>query len=138
MAILIVCMGLILLSESVVYMINGFFPKLSYWFTFMGNLRFIIIWLLLTLYLSLAYTFLPNKKLKFRKQIPGAFISAVCCSAFSWGFSLYVEYFGAFNVYGSLSTMILIMFWMYTCMYMSLIGACINFCMNNGIEKFIK
>lgn len=129
---LLVCIGLIALSENVVDKINGYLPKLSYWFTFLGNLRFVLIWLLLTLYLTLAYTFLPNVKIKFRKQLPGAFIAAVGCSIYSWGISLYVEYFNSYNLYGSLSTVLLILIWLYICMYMMLIGASVNYYFING------
>ena len=46
---------------------------------------------------------------------------------FSLGFSLYLDYFdGMSNMYGSLTTLILVMLWMYFCMYIVLIGAEIN------------
>lgn len=129
---LITCIGLISLSENVVGKISSIFPHIAFWLTFLGSLRFVLIWLILTLYLTFAYTFLPNVKLKFRKQLPGAFIAAVCCSIFSWGFSLYVEYFNPYSIYGSLSTVLLILMWLYTCIYMMLMGASLNYFMLNG------
>ena len=45
---------------------------------------------------------------------------------FSWGFSVYIEQFNDFGVYGSLSTIIVVMMWLYFCMYLLLVGAHIN------------
>ena len=39
---------------------------------------------------------------------------------------MYVDYYHGFNVYGSLSSIVLIMIWMYVCMYILLIGANLN------------
>ena len=72
---------------------------------------------------------IPNEKLKVREQLTGAMFSAIVWSIFSWGFSLYVERDGVGSVYGSLSIIILIMIWMYFCMYIIFVGAYINrFC----------
>ena len=54
-------------------------------------------------------------------------ISAVAWSLFSLGFSVYLDYYDGFsNMYGSLTTIILILLWLYFCMYIVLIGAEIN------------
>ena len=48
------------------------------------------------------YKFVPNRKATFRSQMPGAVFTAVSWSAFSFGFSLYFDYYeGASNMYGS-------------------------------------
>ena len=60
-------------------------------------------------------------------QAPGAVFSSVCWYLFSIGFSLYVTYTpGLNNMYGSLTTIILAMLWLYFCMYIILLGAEIN------------
>lgn len=75
----------------------------------------------------LFYTFLPNRKQNFTNQIPGALFTAVAWSVFSFGFSMYLEYFPGFaDMYGSLTTIILLMLWLYFCMYLFLLGAEIN------------
>ena len=68
----------------------------------------------------------PNIKLKFKYQLPGAIIAATGWSIFSWGFSVYVDNFSAFSIYGGLSALFFILMWMYICMYLLLIGAYIN------------
>ena len=48
-------------------------------------------------------------------------------SLFSLGFSVYLDYYDGFsNMYGSLTTIILVLLWLYFCMYIVLIGAEIN------------
>lgn len=88
--------------------------------------RFVVIWIILAFVFALIYTYVPGKRLSFRKQIPGALFSAVSWSIFSWGFSVYIDYFGGFSMYGKLATVIIVMLWLYFCMYIILIGAKIN------------
>lgn len=80
-----------------------------------------------TLVFMLLYKFVPNRKAKLLSQAPGAVFSSVCWYLFSIGFSLYVTYMpGLNNMYGSLTTIILAMLWLYFCMYIILLGAEIN------------
>lgn len=73
------------------------------------------------------YTFLPNRKQHILDQIPGALFASVSWSVFSFGFSMYLEYFPGFaDMYGSLTTIILLMLWLYFCMNLFLLGAEIN------------
>lgn len=76
------------------------------------------------------YKFLPNRKDDYKNQIPGAIFSAIGWLTLSWIFSVYVDIFQGFSdMYGSLTTIILIMLWLYFCMYSILLGAEINkFC----------
>lgn len=70
------------------------------------------------------YKFIPNRKATFRSQLPGAVLCAVCWSAFSFGFSLYVDSYSGFsNMYGSMTTIVLILLWLYFCMMFVMIGA---------------
>ena len=45
--------------------------------------------------------------------MPGALAAAVGWYLFSFGFSIYVQYGNAYSMYGSLTTLILFMFWLY-------------------------
>lgn len=101
-------------------------PQLQVLVSFYMEFRFLIVWALLTMMFAAVYAYVPDKKLRFKEQIPGACFSAVVWSVFSWGFSLYVNRSGAFSIYGSLSIIVIVMFWMYLGMYIVLIGAWIN------------
>ena len=73
------------------------------------------------------YKVLPNRKATFKSQLPGAFIIATAWLIFSYGFSLYFEFFPNFgNMYGSLTALIMVMLWLYICMNLLLYGAEIN------------
>ena len=59
--------------------------------------------------------------------VPGALISSVSWVVFSYAFSLYIDKFSNFSyTYGSLSTIVIAMLWIYICMYILFIGAEIN------------
>ena len=76
------------------------------------------------------YTFVPDKKLKLREQIPGAVFSTVGWMAFSFAFSLYFNHIGGKNysyMYGSLTAIVLLLLWLYMCMCILFFGAEINY-----------
>jgi len=91
------------------------------------GLKDVVYLIFLTLVFMILYKFVPNRKARFFSQTPGAAFSAVCWYLFSMGFSLYVNYTPRLvNMYGSLTTLIVIMLWLYFCMYIILLGAEIN------------
>lgn len=102
------------------------FPQVRVFFSFLMNFRFLAVWSILTLLFSAVYAYVPNKKLHFKEQIPGASFSAVGWSLFSWCFSMYVSRSQSYSVYGSLSIIVIIMVWLYFCMYIIMIGAYLN------------
>lgn len=81
----------------------------------------------LSIILTFVYRFIPKHKYKLKNQIPGAVIAAVLCNVVSIFYSIYVEVFTGFSLmYGSLTTIVLAMMWVYACMYSILIGAMFN------------
>lgn len=101
-------------------------PQLKHLVSLAMHFRFLVVWAVLTLLFAMIYAFLPDDKLRFREQIPGATFSAVVWSIFSWGFSLYVNNSDSYGIYGSLAIIIIILLWMYFCMYIIMIGAYLN------------
>jgi len=90
------------------------------------HFRFLFVWAFFTVFFQLLYTVLPSKRMRFGEQFPGALFSSVGWSLFSWGFSKYLDIFDDFSIYGSLTTIIIGMIWLYFCMYILLTGAQIN------------
>ena len=104
------------------------FPVLDRLVTTIISMRVMISLFLLSLVFVMMYKFIPNRKATFRSQLPGAVLSAVCWSAFSFFFSLYVDFFSVTsNMYGSMTTIVLILLWMYFCMMFVMIGAQVNY-----------
>ena len=91
------------------------------------NFRILISGLILFVLMWLIYVFLPNQKQTWRAQIPGAVFSSVGWVAFSYCFSIYVDYFSNYSsFYGATTTIALAMVWLYGCMYMIFLGGLIN------------
>ena len=76
---------------------------------------------------TILYQFLPNKRGKIKRHIPGAIFTAFGWTFASFIFSVYMDIFRGFsNMYGSLTTIVLIMLWLYVCMYILLLGEEMN------------
>lgn len=101
-------------------------PTYSYIYQFMMHFRFLFVWAVMTVFLQIAFATLPNEKVSVRLQLPGAFFSSVVWSVFSWGFSIYIDKMNGFGMYGSLTTIIAVMMWLYIGFYILLIGVSIN------------
>ena len=92
------------------------------------SVRTIMMLCILVTFFTLIYRFLPNRRgAPILLQVPGAMFTAAAWSGFSFFFSIYVDHFGNYTrIYGSLTTLIVVMLWLYICMYIVMIGAAIN------------
>ena len=73
------------------------------------------------------YKFTPKNKVSFKNQLPGAVFGAVVLNIISFVFSKYLDIFKGFSItYGSLTTLILVMMWTYSCFYTLFLGAELN------------
>ena len=73
------------------------------------------------------YRFMPNHKVTFKSQVPGAIFGAISLNIISFIFSRYLDIFKGFSImYGSLTTLMLIMMWTYLCFYFIFWGAELN------------
>lgn len=124
--VVILSLFLMVFGDQLVTLALHRIPQLETVVSFAMNFRFILVWAVLTLLFAAVYTYVPDVKLKFKEQIPGAIFAAVVWSVFSWGFSIYVTYGNSYGIYGSLSIIIIVLLWMYFCMYIVMIGAYMN------------
>ncbi|MDO4804810.1 MAG: YihY/virulence factor BrkB family protein [Lachnospiraceae bacterium] len=90
---------------------------------------------LVTIALAVIYKAFPRKKLKFLGQLPGAFAATLGIFGFSTFVAIYISEFNGFSMYGSLTTLTLVMFWLYFCNYFIMIGAEINEVIRRDKEK---
>lgn len=102
------------------------------------NLRGFVLFASLFLFFDVIFTTLPNKHLTFKSQMPGALLCAVAWYVFSFALSIYVNYFNGFSMYGSLTTIVLIMLWLYFCMYLLMLSAEVNVIFNENFRKWLK
>lgn len=107
---------------------------------FIMRIRTLVTLIVLTVFWDLVYKFLPNRKHKakttLRRQLPGAVFTAFGWQLVSFIFSIYLEIFTGFSsMYGSMTTIILIMLWLYLCMYIILLGGELNALLERCFDK---
>ena len=86
------------------------FPVIAKVTSVIVGMRTMITLVLLCLVFLMIYKFVPNRRATLKSQIPGAMVSSVAWSLFSLAFSIYIDLTpGTVNMYGSLTTLVLIM-----------------------------
>lgn len=115
----------------------GFFPALEKAMKMLLCLRWPLFLLGLTLVNTLLFCLVPRPRQRFLRQLPGAFVAAGGWLAFSGLYSVLVDRFEFFSVYGSLAIIILSLFWMYCSLYILFLGAWLNTLPKN-ICPFVK
>ncbi|MDE7008449.1 MAG: YihY/virulence factor BrkB family protein [Lachnospiraceae bacterium] len=124
-------------GNTVINLIERSFPRSAYLFNMLLNFRTPFIWLVLTVVLALMYAYVPGTKQGFRMQLPGAGFAAVGWSVMTWAFSVYEDEFNGFTAYGNLTTIIILMLWLYAGMYVILAGAFMNRYFKPAFQFFI-
>lgn len=124
-------------GNSIIGLIEGVIPQTSYLFDLLMHFRSPFVWAVLTIVIALMYAYVPGARLGFKMQLPGAVFAAVAWSVMTWAFSVYVDVFNGFNTYGSLTTIIVLMLWLYAAMYIILAGAYINRYFKPAFQFFV-
>lgn len=144
---LILLIVIVVFGEKIMAVSTSVLPRLSIFFDFLIQIRAVFVIAVLVLFLWALYTWLPfrlgknaferkekqedvGKKMTGRKhalgELPGAVFTAFAWYLASWLFSEYVNRFSGFSTYGSMATVVIIMFWLYMCFYIVFMGAIIN------------
>lgn len=124
---LIASLLLLVMGNRIHVLISGYVPFLGNMIGRILGAKTFLVFVMLFLVFLVLYRYLPNRRASLKSQVPGAFLTAVVWSVFSYLFSLYFTFFPDFSImYGSLSTLILVMVWLYFCMNLLLYGAEIN------------
>ena len=77
--------------------------------------------------LKLIYTIAPSKKIESRSTTYGAIFTTTIWTIATLIFSYYIKHFGNYNiVYGNLSSIIILMIWLYIISYVFVFGMAIN------------
>lgn len=114
-------------GNSISLFVEEHIPIASHVTRFLIEIRTITIFLGLIVFSLCIYKFLPNRKDRLLAQLPGAVFTAVGWLLTSFFVSKYMEIFKGFeDMYGSLTTIVLIMLWLYFSMYIMLLGGKVN------------
>lgn len=132
----VLALVLLVFGKSIVSVVQEKFNILDNISNFSFVLTEILLILVTFLVFLCIYKFIPKHKVTFRSQVPGAIFSALGLNLISFVFSRYLDIFRGFSVmYGSLTTIMLVMMWTYACIYTLFIGAEIN---KNSVKLHIK
>ena len=127
LVLIVLSLGLMVFGNSVLRLFSTKIPFLYELAEFIINLRSMYIPILFTVTFVYIYRIVPNKNYRFIDYLPGALFASLGWIVSSYGFSLYIDNFaGATYIYGSLTTVVFMMLWLYTCMYVVFMGAEMN------------
>lgn len=116
---------LVVFYRRIIFLLEETWPVLVDIASHINVLRYLVVWVIMTLVLALIYKFVPSKKLRYRSQLYGAGIASFGMALCSWGFSIYVNY-GNFDIYGSLAIIVVLMLWLYVIVNVIMFGMYIN------------
>lgn len=142
---IIAALVLLVFGNSIQEFLSVHVPLIARTTELFFQMRGLIVLGVLICLFAILFKTLPNnrglkdleRKLTLRNQLPGAVICGVAWYLFSFGLSIYVDYFNGFSIYGNLTTIVLVMLWLYFCMYILMMCAEINVLFEDVIQERI-
>lgn len=133
---IILCLLFLGFGNSISLLLNKHIPVVQYATQFIIEIRTIVALVIIFILSVCVYRFLPNTPHGLRNQWPGAIFTAFGWIVASYFISVYMDIFKGFsNMYGSLTTIVLIMLWIYFCMYILLLGGEMNLLIEEWLDK---
>lgn len=123
---IILMLVLLVFGSKIQRMLVAYAPIVSVITEGILKIRMLILFFVLIIFFMFIYKILPNRKATFRSQLVGAVGCSAAWYVFSFGLSIYVNIFQGFSLYGSLTTIMLLMFWLYIAMYIFLVCGEVN------------
>lgn len=124
---IIITMVLLVFGNSIFNLLISLLPFLKEISALTLILRYLVSFLILTIFFIIIYKIANFKLTTIRKTLPGAMFSSLGWLVFSYVFSIYIDNFSNMSyMYGSLTAFIILMLWIYFCIYILFIGAEIN------------
>ncbi len=124
---IVVSLALLVYGNQIIQLIIHFFPSITHIETLLFLARSGLALFLFVIYFSVMYYFIPKRHGRIRDEIPGAIFSSVLWITFSYLYSIYVDTKHTFgSVYGSLTSIVLLMLWLYFCIIFVFSGAMLN------------
>ncbi len=119
-------MVLLMFGRTIQGMIVQYIPWIANITNAILRFRMLILFVILIGILLLVYKAIPNRKMTFRSQLLGSVICAAAWYVLTFALSIYINYFNGFSFYGSLTALVLIMFWLYFAMFIFLVCGMFN------------
>lgn len=123
---IVISLTILVYGNQIVQLFMHFFPHIKN----MGGLLFLarsfVALVLFVFYFACLYCFVPKRHGHLRDEIPGAILASVLWISFSYLYSLYVDTRQSGFMYGSLTSIVLLMLWLYFCITFVFWGALLN------------
>lgn len=124
---IIITMVLLVFGNSIFKFLISLLPILKEISILTLVLRYLVSFIVLSVFFIIIYKVANFKLTTIRKTVPGAMFSSLGWMVFSYVFSIYIDNFSNMSyMYGSLTAVIILMLWIYFCIYILFIGAEIN------------
>ena len=118
------------------FMVNNGFLLENYQVYLFVFLRFLTVFIIFQLVISLIYYFAPAVHDKLHFFSPGSILATLLSMAISFGFSFYISNFGTYNkIYGSIGALIALMIWLSMLSLILLIGYELNAAIDKASRK---
>lgn len=134
---IIAALGVLVFGNSIYHALINYLPFAAEHVTIISKgIRWLLGFGVLVLFFEISYIAVPDRRSTVLQELPGALVSAVGWTVFSYMYAYYIENFGNYaNVYGSLTAVVLLMLWLYFCMFIMLVGAEINVAWNSTYRR---
>ena len=136
---LILALGFLVFGDSIYHAVINILPLAADKIEIVSRgIKWLLGFGVLVLFFEMVYIAVPDRKSGIIEELPGALISAVGWIGFSYLYSFYIDNFSNYaNIYGSLTAVVLMMLWLYFCMYIMLFGAEVNVIWNDTYKKIV-
>lgn len=134
---IVAALGVLVFGKSIYHGLMNYLPFAAPHVKIISKgIRWLLGFGVLVLFFVISYIAVPDRKSTVMEELPGALVSAVGWIGFSYLYAYYIEHFGNYaNVYGSLTAVVLLMLWLYFCMFIMLVGAEINVSWNSTYRR---
>ncbi|MDO4166178.1 MAG: YihY/virulence factor BrkB family protein [Eubacteriales bacterium] len=134
---ILITLILLVFGNSLYYHFCTIFPWLHDTLLSIISVRSIVCFLIMLLFFTIMYILLPNHKanqntddrnqIGFISQLPGGLLTTTGWILFSYLYSYYVDHLSNYSFfYGTMTTIALLMVWLFACMYLLFFGGLIN------------
>lgn len=125
--IIIITLVFLVFGNRIYLFIENVFPILKDTVLLIISIRAVVSLAILIVFFLILYLAIPNRKSTILNELPGAIVAGAGWMVFSYLYSFYIDNMGNMtDTYGSLTAIVLLMLWLYFCMYILFIGAEIN------------
>lgn len=115
-------------GNTLFFYLTKHFPIIEHILLPIISFRSLASFLIMLLFFTFLYKNIPNEKLRFADQLPGALLATTGWMGFSFLYSYYVDHISNYSsFYGTMTVIALLMVWLYACMYILFFGGLLNY-----------